>query len=112
MADQRFRGRCDTDLADIWYALSGAEIRHPDCFKPLVDASIHELERRLHEAVTPFLDGRFAKLRLADAPDDAVATVTATIGCPPPGTIELSLTAAQISCAPCQAPQATSAGKY
>lgn len=46
MADQRFSGLSDEDLADIWYALAGAEIRHTDCFKHLVDATIYELELR------------------------------------------------------------------
>jgi hypothetical protein len=39
MADERFRTLSDADLADIWYALSGADIRHPDCFKLLADAT-------------------------------------------------------------------------
>ena len=67
MADERFRAIADEELADIWYALAGAEIRHTDCFKHLVDATITELERRRGTAVRAFLDSRFAKLRAVDA---------------------------------------------
>ena len=77
MRDTRFDGLPDEDLADIWYALSGAEIRHTDRFQGLVAASIGELEARRGHAVGEFLEKRFAALRAADAPDDAVATLRA-----------------------------------
>jgi hypothetical protein len=64
MADQRFSDLSDEDRADIWYALAGAEIRHTDCFKHLVDATIYELELRKGAGVRPFLDLRFEHLRL------------------------------------------------
>ena len=83
MSDERFRALSDQELADIWYALSGAEIRHPDCFKPLVDASIHELELRQGNAVREFLDGRFAKLRAVDASEDVAANMSSAAPCPP-----------------------------
>ena len=83
MADERFRGLSDEELADIWYALSGAEIRHPDCFKLLVDASIHELEQRRGVAIREFLDNRFATLRAVDASEDAVANIAPAVPCSP-----------------------------
>ena len=77
MRDARFDGLPDEDLADSWYALSGAEIRHTERFQALVAASIGELEARRGHAVGAFLDRRFAALRATDAPDDAVATLRA-----------------------------------
>ena len=75
--DTRFEGLNNEELADIWYALSGAEIRHTDVFRPLVDASLHELDRRLADKLREFLDLRFAKLRSIDVPEDAIATAKA-----------------------------------
>jgi hypothetical protein len=81
MADERFRGLSDEELADIWYALSGAEIRHPDCFKLLVDASIHELEQRQGRAIRGFLDARFSPLRAVDASEDVAANIAPAVPC-------------------------------
>ena len=81
MADDRFRTLSDADLADIWYALSGADIRHPDCFKPLADATMTELERRKGRSVSAFLDDRFARFRGTDAPEDAAANAKTTEPC-------------------------------
>jgi hypothetical protein len=81
MADERFRTLSDADLADIWYALSGADIRHPDCFKPLADATMKELERRRGQAISAFLDRRFARFRGADTPEDAAASAKAVEPC-------------------------------
>ena len=75
MADERFRGLSNEDLADIWYALSGAEIRHAGRYQSLVDATLHELEERLPDSLRVFLDDRFKQLRVIDAPDDAVANL-------------------------------------
>ena len=83
MNDARFSGLSDDELADIWYALAGADIRHPDCFKSLVDDSIKELEWRKGTGVREFLDVRFAKLRVADSSEDAAANMKPTIGCEP-----------------------------
>ena len=79
----RFSGLSDDELADIWDALAGAEIRHPDCFKALLDDSIKELEWRKGKAVREFLDARFAKLRGIDAPEDIEANRKSTSGCDP-----------------------------
>src|SRR5262249_22306550 len=43
MADQRFQSLEDAELADIWYALGGAAVRHPDHFQQLMDACFTEL---------------------------------------------------------------------
>lgn len=75
--DTRFERLTNEELADIWYALSGAEIRHTDVFQPLVDASLQELDRRLAGTLREFLDLRFAKLRSVDVPEDAIATAKA-----------------------------------
>jgi hypothetical protein len=77
--DTRFEGLANEELADIWYALSGAEIRHTDVFKPLVDASLQELDRRLGNKLREFLDLRFAALRAVDVPEDALATAKAQV---------------------------------
>ena len=74
MTDRRFDGLSDEELSDIWYALAGAEIRHPDRFFTLVDASIRELEQRRGAEIRRFLDERFAPLRATDAREDAAIT--------------------------------------
>ena len=38
MPDLRFDSIEDGELADIWYALGGAAVRHPNHFQPLFDA--------------------------------------------------------------------------
>ena len=78
--DTRFERLTNEELADIWYALSGAEIRHTDVFQPLVDASLQELDRRLPGTLREFLDLRFARLRSVDVPEDAIATAKAQAG--------------------------------
>jgi hypothetical protein len=75
--DPRFERFTNEELADIWYALSGAEIRHTDVFQPLVDASLRELDRRMPNTIREFLDMRFAKLRTVDWSEDAIATAKA-----------------------------------
>ena len=80
--DTRFERLSNEELADIWYALSGAEIRHTDVFQPLVDASLQELDRRLAGTLREFLDLRFAKLRNVDVPEDAIATAKARASSP------------------------------
>jgi hypothetical protein len=84
MADLRFAGLSDEELADIWYALSGAEIRHTDCFKQLADATVAELELRQGTQVRAFLDNRFANFRLVDALEDVNANQRSTTECDPP----------------------------
>lgn len=83
MTDERFRMLSDAELADIWYALSGADIRHPDCFKLLADATMKELEDRKGLSVSAFLDDRFARFRDADKAEDVAANVKATESCGP-----------------------------
>ena len=38
MSNARFVGLSNEELADIWYAMGGAETRHPGGFGELVDA--------------------------------------------------------------------------
>lgn len=76
MTDIRFDSLEDGELADIWYALSGAAIRHPDHFQPLVDRVFNELlDRRGVEALNPWLEQRFREFRLADSREDAAANL-------------------------------------
>jgi hypothetical protein len=83
MADERFRTLSDDDLADIWYALSGADIRHPDCFRLLADGAMKELETRKGASVSTFLDDRFARFRDSDIPEDVAANAKVTHSCGP-----------------------------
>jgi hypothetical protein len=71
MADYRFQSIEDGDLADLWYAMSGEAIRHPDLFKPLTDVLLNELLERRAEGLNPWLEERFRAIRLADSRDDA-----------------------------------------
>lgn len=73
MADLRFQSIEDGDLADVWYALSGAAIRHPEHFKPLADAVLDELVGRRTEGLNPWLEQRFRAIRLVDSKEDADA---------------------------------------
>ena len=84
MADVRFHALSDAELADLWYALSGADIRHPDCFKSLTDATMKELESRQGAALSAFLDARFARFRAQDAADDVEANLKSMESCDPP----------------------------
>ena len=73
MADLRFQSFEDGDLADAWYALSGAAIRHPDHFKRLADAFLQELVDRRGAGLNPWLEQRHRAFRLADSREDAEA---------------------------------------
>ena len=73
-----FDGLNNEELADIWYAVSGAEIRHTGCFSQLVAQSYAELLRRLGNQVGPFVEERFRQLRAIDAREDVAANVKAT----------------------------------
>jgi hypothetical protein len=75
MADTRFQGIEDGDLADLWYALSGAAIRHPDHFKPLTDAVLSELLQRREDGLNPWLEQRFRALRQIDSAEDASSNI-------------------------------------
>jgi hypothetical protein len=66
MADLRFQSLEDGDLADVWYALSGAAVRHPDQFKALTDAVLDELLGRRGDGLNPWLEQRFRAIRAAD----------------------------------------------
>lgn len=84
MSDRRFSSMEDGELADVWYALGGAAVRHAEHFQPLYDAAFSELlERRGEEGLNPWLEQRFREFRLADSREDAQAT-TAT----PPSPLE------------------------
>jgi len=72
MPDVRFQGLDDGELADIWYALSGCAIRHPERFKALTDAVLDALLARQGNGLE-WLERRFRAIRAEDAKDDAAA---------------------------------------
>jgi len=74
MPDIRFDSIEDGELADIWYALGGVVIRHPDHFQPLFDAVATELLKRRGDGLNPWLEQRFREFRLADSKEDAAAS--------------------------------------
>ena len=80
MADVRFQSLEDGDLADVWYAVSGQAIRHPDHFKPLADALLDELIGRRGDGLNPWLEQRFRAIRLVDSKEDAAANVRTVSG--------------------------------
>jgi hypothetical protein len=71
MTDIRFQSFEDGELADIWYALGGAAVRHPEHFKPLMDAVATELIDRRGVGLNPWLEERYRAFRLEDSRDDA-----------------------------------------
>jgi len=73
MTDIRFQSFEDGELADIWYALGRAAIRHPEHFTPLMDAVATELLDRRGVGLNPWLEARFRPLRPGDSRDDAHA---------------------------------------
>jgi hypothetical protein len=73
MTDIRFQSFEDGELADIWYALGGAAVRHPDHFKPLMDSVATELLARRGVGLNPWLEERYRAFRLDDSRDDAYA---------------------------------------
>jgi hypothetical protein len=75
MADIRFQSIEDGPLADIWYAVAGAAVRHPDHFKPLMDVCFDELVSRRGDGLKTWLEERFRPFRLADSKDDAEANL-------------------------------------
>jgi hypothetical protein len=75
MSDIRFQSLEDGDLADIWYALGGAAVRHPDHFQKLMDECFVELQDRRAESLKPWLEERFRQFRLADSAADAAANL-------------------------------------
>ena len=74
MSDIRFQSIEDGDLADIWYALGGSAIRHPDHCQKLMDECFQELLDRRAESLKPWLEERFRPFRLEDSREDAAAT--------------------------------------
>jgi hypothetical protein len=75
MPDQRFQSFEDAELADLWYALGGAAVRHPDHFKKLMDACFDELVDRRGAGLNPWLEQRFRAFRLEDSREDANANM-------------------------------------
>ena len=83
MSDARFDGLSNEELADIWYALGGAETRHPGGFGELVDSALRELNTRLGENLPSFLEPRFRPYRFIDSKEDAAANANATVDAAP-----------------------------
>jgi len=73
MTDHRFVNLSTNEIADIWYALGGAETRHPGGFSELVDATLRELDERLGEKLSAFLEPRYRAYRFVDSKEDAAA---------------------------------------
>jgi hypothetical protein len=71
MADIRFQSIEDGPLADIWYALGGAAVRHPEHFQSLMDDCFAELQLRRADGLKTWLEERFRPFRLADSKEDA-----------------------------------------
>jgi hypothetical protein len=86
MPNIRFQSLEDGELADIWYALGGAEARHPEHFKRLMDMAFDELLERRGEGLNPWLEERFRPFRLADSRDDAHANLRMSPEARTPGT--------------------------
>ena len=79
MSDARFVGLSNEELADIWYALGGAETRHPGGFGELVDSALRELNSRLGDNLSSFLEPRFRPYRFIDSKEDAAANASAAV---------------------------------
>jgi len=73
MTDIRFQSFEDNELADIWYALGGAAVRHPEHFKPLMDSVATELLDRRGVGLNPWLEQRYRPFRFSDSREDAHA---------------------------------------
>ena len=80
MGAQKFQNLTDGELADIWYALGGAEARHTGGFTQLLDAAFAELNGRLGDSLAPFLEERYRPYRLADSKEDAAANARPAAG--------------------------------
>jgi hypothetical protein len=72
VADVRFQGLGDEDLADLWYALSACAVRHPHRFKALTDAVLNEVLSRRGDGLK-WLEQRFRAIRAADSKEDVQA---------------------------------------
>ena len=79
MSDARFVGLSNEELADIWYAFGGAETRHPSGFGELVDSALRELNSRLGDDLSSFLEHRFRPYRFIDSKEDAAANAGAAV---------------------------------
>ena len=73
--DIRFDSLEDGALADIWYALGGSAVRHPEHFQPLFDAVAKELLERRGDGLNPWLEQRFREFRAVDSREDLLASL-------------------------------------
>ena len=83
MSDARFVGLSNEELADIWYALGGAETRLPGGFGELVNATLRELNDRLGDDLPSFLEPRFRPYRFIDSKEDAAANANGAVDAGP-----------------------------
>ena len=68
MSEQTFGGMSNEELADVWYALTAVEARHPGRFTHLLGAAFADLGRRLDvTSLAAFLDERYKDLRVPEA---------------------------------------------
>ena len=76
MTDIRFDSIEDGELADIWYALGGSAVRHPNHFQPLFESVATELIARRGEGLNPWLEQRFRDFLPVDAKEDILANLS------------------------------------
>jgi hypothetical protein len=76
MADIRFDSIEDGELADIWYALGGAAVRHSNHFQPLFDSVATELMARRGDGLHPWLQQRFREFIPVDSKEDIIANLS------------------------------------
>ena len=76
MPDIRFDSIEYGELADIWYALGGAAVRHPNHFQPLFESVATELIARRGEGLNPWLQQRFRDFLPVDAKEDILANLS------------------------------------
>jgi hypothetical protein len=76
MADIRFDSIEDGELADIWYALGGAAVRHPNHFQTLFEGVANELIARRGEGLHPWLEQRFRDFIPVDSKEDIIANLS------------------------------------
>jgi hypothetical protein len=79
MIDIRFQNFEDGELADIWYALTGASSRHPGHFHGLANALLEELVDRRGAGLNPWLEERYRSLPPGAAPQRLAPRIASSL---------------------------------